>query len=653
MLCNIKEKTINMVYNLICFLIRIISFFTDIVMHPIKNISCVSVVVLYVLLYKVNMHKLSGKEMFLFSAGMVTILTFIVTFLQSVTVESSNKEKFYFGYNLKRNLYDNFWIKRLHEMHVKLFLWSIFVIPCLRIATNYNYEYKILNDIIKFLKKNENNLYCIWLSIIIVVCTYSTAILIESINITKNIFRLSNFYNPRNERAKHKIKQEVEKEYKIYFENVINDRIIDMFNISYNQITAYDLTVYLFNKAKEVTNNQDEFDEYLVHAYRAEYDCINAIFIKIDNLINSICKIENSNILQIKVFWLRKLLDKVRQYYREKWNGIEQFSYYKYSFSAMCQIINTDLKRLIKLENKFVEQNIDIEKVYNDCFEGYLSTDKLFYANRKKVNNVCISQIIDVLINMCQDSEMYEQLNFNHDIYEIFITLCQGNSLKNYISKVFNCIFDYTFKCQNRDGNFMKEFCRILELGYCDQFIIDEKQKCSYNEIMSGNYISDFQLRWLLSLLNNNDVIVALIFRIAYAERSGKGYMSVDQYRIWKERIRELLYKNTLYELNNDRYVDELIKKIENSRVSHFIYPQFIKWLWNSLFVDFDSIMYLEFKKLGDKGIRNNFGLCSYIILRSLLLDEESIYNSLLFTKSENEEIQKEMLLIKDIRIKL
>ena len=244
---------------------------------------------------------------------------------------------------------------------------------------------------------------------------------------------------------------------------------------------------------------------------------------------------------------------------------------------------------------------------------------------------------------------MYEELNFNNDIYVILNTLNLRHDLKNYISKVFEYIFDYILKCENRDNNFTKEFCNILKSDYCDQYIINEAEKYSYKEIMSGNNISDFQLRWLLSLLNNNDVVVALIFGLAYAERSGEDYMSVSTYKIWGEKINKLIYKNTLGALNDDEYIDEIIKKIKNSHVSHFIYPEFIKWLCKSLFVNFDSVMYHEFKKLGDKGIRNNFGLCSYMILRSLLLGKAKIYNSSLFTEDENKEIQKELLPIKEI----
>lgn len=482
MLSNIKEKVINFLHDVIYILIRLILFPIDIVMHPIKNISCIFIFILYMVLYKIDIYKLSGKEMFLFSAGMVTILTFIVTFLQSVTVESSNKGNFYFGYNLKTNLHDNFWIKKLYEMNIKLFLWIIFIIPGLRIATNYSYEFKILNDISDFLKKNENNLYCIWVCFIIVVCIYCAAVLIEAINFT---------------------------------------------------------------------------------------------------------------------------------------------------------------------ENKFINQSVDIKEIYNDLFQENYSSNELFCTNSKPVRNVCIAHIIDVLIEMCKKPQMYEDLEFDKDIYMIFDTLNRCNDLNNYISNVFVCIFNYTFKCEKRDGNFISAFCNKLQSEYCDQFIKNEAEICSYNKIMSGDNISDFQLRWLLSLLNDNDVIVAIIFCLAYAERSGKDYMSINTYRIWKDRTRELIYKNVLCKLNNDSCVDELIKKIHKSHVSHFIYPEFVKWLCKSFFVDFDSLMYQQFKDLGDKRIKNNFSLRSYMILRSLLLDEMEVYNSLSFTESENEEIQKELILVR------
>lgn len=61
MLRNIKEKIKNVLCDLIYRLGQLIMFFIDIVLHPIKNISCIFIVVLYVLLEKTNIHKLKER----------------------------------------------------------------------------------------------------------------------------------------------------------------------------------------------------------------------------------------------------------------------------------------------------------------------------------------------------------------------------------------------------------------------------------------------------------------------------------------------------------------------------------------------------------------------------------------------------------------
>ena len=90
-------------------------------------------------------------------------------------------------------------------------------------------------------------------------------------------------------------------------------------------------------------------------------------------------------------------------------------------------------------------------------FEDYFSNEKIF-RDSKMVGNICISRIIAVLIEICKKQEMYEELNFNNDIYVILNTLNLRHDLKNYISKVFEYIFDYILKCENRDNNFTKSF---------------------------------------------------------------------------------------------------------------------------------------------------------------------------------------------------
>ena len=636
MLCNIKEKLVNM-------LKEIISFTVDVVIHPIENISVFFTFASCIILSKTNIYKLSGKQMFLFSAGMVTILTFIVTFLQSVTVEANNKAEFYFGYNLKRDLYDNFWIESLYNIHIKLFLWIMFIIPCLRIVTNYNYEYKIFNNLNEFLKKYENNLYYIWISIAALVCVYCAAILIESINFAKNRFLSSNNYDSLNFTAKNKIESKVKKEYIRYFKSILNDNTVPLFSNFHKKIDEYELMEYLFNKAKEVTDTQADFIKYLDIAFKGESYYIYRIYNKIDKLIKKISKTNNSNRKNLRKLLLKKYLEKVKLYYVKKWSSILQSLYYEYSFTGVCGAINRDLLKLNELEDKFINKG-DAKEIYNEIFNNCGSLNKMSCVNSEEFSNGCISNIIDVLMEMCKNSAMYEELDFNNDIYMILKNLNKYTNLEKYISRVFDCIFDYSFNCENNSGNFIKNFRNKLKATYCEPFIIDEAEKCSYNKVMSIYNISDFQLRWLLSLLNNNDVIAVLIFSLAIAERSDKGYMAVSTYRIWKDRTNKLIYQNSIYELNNDGYIDELIDKIEKSHVSHFIYPSFVKWLWESLFDNFDSSKYQQFKELRDKGIRNNFNLCSYMIFRSLLLDKTSAYNRFLFTENENNEIQKELL---------
>lgn len=643
MLCNIKERIINLLCKLINMIKAIISFSIDVVIHPIENISFIFVFILYFILCETSVYKLSGKQMFLFSAGMVTILTFIVTFLQSVTVEANNKAEFYFGYNLKRDLYDNFWIESLYNIHIKLFLWIMFIIPCLRIVTNYNYEYKIFNNLNEFLKKYENNLYYIWISIAALVCVYCAAILIESINFAKNRFLSSNNYDSLNFTAKNKIESKVKKEYIRYFKSILNDNTVPLFINFHKKIDEYELMDYLFNKAKEVTDTQDDIIKYLEIAFKGESYYIYRIYNKIDKLIKKISKTNNSNRKNSRILLLKKYLEKVKCYYVKKWNSILQSLYYEYSFTGVCRAIKIDLLKLNELEGKFINKGV-AKEIYNEIFNNCGSLNKMSCVNSEEFSNRCISNIIDVLIEMCKNSAMYEELDFNNDIYIILKNLNKYTNLEKYISRVFDCIFDYSFNCENNSGNFIKNFRNKLKATYCEPFIIDEAEKCSYNKVISIYSISDFQLKWLLSLLNNKDVIVVLIFSLAIAERSDKSYMSNSVYRIWKDRTNKLIYQNTIYEFNNDGYIDELIDKIVKSNVSHFIYPSFVKWLWKSLFDNFDSSKYQQFKELRDKGIRNNFGLCTYMIFRSLLLDKTSAYNRFLFTENENNEIQKELL---------
>lgn len=133
--------------------------------------------------------------MFLFSAGLVTILTFIVTYLESHTIDLNKKENYYLGYNLKKqNMYNNFWLKSFNEVPIKLFLWVLASFPVIKMAVKYKYYIEILEIIKSFLNDNTY-VYSIWLSVVIVTCFYCTAILIESVCLSRISFVRSSLYD--------------------------------------------------------------------------------------------------------------------------------------------------------------------------------------------------------------------------------------------------------------------------------------------------------------------------------------------------------------------------------------------------------------------------------------------------------------------------
>ena len=49
---------------------------------------------------------------------------------------------------------------------------------------------------------------------------------------------------------------------------------------------------YIFRRANEVTDTQDEFNEYLNHVFSAESDCVDEIFIKLMILLSQFVKLK-------------------------------------------------------------------------------------------------------------------------------------------------------------------------------------------------------------------------------------------------------------------------------------------------------------------------------------------------------------------------
>ena len=127
--------------------------------------------------------------------------------------------------------------------------------------------------------------------------------------------------------------------------------------------------------------------------------------------------------------------------------------------------------------------------------------------------------------------------------------------------------------------------------------------------------------------------------------------MQVEEFDIWRKIISNKTLKGeNIDELDKNNYMHELCKIISNSCVSHFVFKEYLEWMWESLFEAFGDKKYKEFKKLAEIGVRRNFSLKSYVILRLLLCryskDEFKLFY---FSSAIKEQIKKDLVGIDEI----
>lgn len=182
------------------------------------------------------------------------------------------------------------------------------------------------------------------------------------------------------------------------------------------------------------------------------------------------------------------------------------------------------------------------------------------------------------------------------------------------------------------------------------EYLICKRHEVSKNILLRGDLMSKNILKYLLDFMQLEDIIEILIFRLAYAERSGRAIMKIDEFKVWESAINKHIAIKDIDDLKKTKFIDELCCEISKSHVSHFIFGEFIKWMWSSLFEKFDENIYAEFIKLGEKGNRRNFSLDSYIIVRLLLCNYSCMALSVYEFKEENKkQIENELCSIKDI----
>ena len=212
-----------------CFrkIFELFFFIIEIVIHPIKNISIWMIVLLSSLIAGNISIQLTGKDMFLMSAGLVSIMIFISNFLEKQTVDIDNKDNFYLGYNIKKlRFHDNFWLKRFNELPVSLLFWLIAGFPIIVICSKLEFNIGIFNKVFKSMNENIEYIKVIWISGFVVVSTYCTALLIESVALSSKTFSQSYLYKTTDLYEKIKIGKEIKQSFKKLFNNIFSFKTI-------------------------------------------------------------------------------------------------------------------------------------------------------------------------------------------------------------------------------------------------------------------------------------------------------------------------------------------------------------------------------------------------------------------------------------------
>ena len=237
---------------------EVLFFAYEIIRHPIKNISIWLVGLLVLLIYGNLSIGIKGKDMFFMSAGLVSIITFISNFLEKQTIDIDNKDNFYLGYNIKKlKFHKNFWLKKFNELPVKLLFWAIAIIPIITIFVELKYKSKVLNEMVEIIVAHIKYIDSIWLATFIVSSFYCTAILIESVNLSRKNFSQSYLYNITNNFERYEIKIEVKQDFKEIFNSIFNIKSILGLENNFNSNVERVIN-YIVNKGNAVSASDSE-----------------------------------------------------------------------------------------------------------------------------------------------------------------------------------------------------------------------------------------------------------------------------------------------------------------------------------------------------------------------------------------------------------
>lgn len=640
---NIKCGLMNLLRFCLTQIVEASIFVYEIIRNPIKNVSIWLIGILSLMIYENIEIALKGKEMIMMTVGLVSILTYISNFLEKQTLDIDNKKNFYLGHNIKKlKFHDNFWLKRFNELSVRLVLWVVALAPIVVICAEKNYRNEILNEIFENVAVEMKYIESIWLSVFIVVSFYSAALLIESVALSTESYSQNKLYKTINNSEKHVIKIKIKQYFRDLFKKVFGLKsILGSNNDFYDK--AEKAITYIINRGNEVSLTDSEKIEFHSRAFQCEEKEIDELFNKVYKYAQ--CDPNKKISHAIAVFLFNKIMNLLKFYYDVKWSSLIKLEVLPLEIITFAI---PDLNILLKIDKVFY-QNAEYKRIF---WGIYRSEDYYSHEDMTK-SNLCISKILAILKDKFRDINFLNQCNDMTMMMNLFDVLNRIDSQTKddrCFPPIFKILFRHIIDDRSKENAFVESFLTRMKNKRLPEYLISESNNVSKEILMSGDSITNDTLKYLLNFMHLEDIIVTLIFRLAYSERSDRPVMAIDEFKVWKTAIEKVKRSINIDDLEKSKFIDKLCDEISTSDVSHFIFEQFVRWMWSSLFQRFDENKYEEFVKLGVDGSRQDFSLDRYIIVRLLLCNYScrSLY-TFTFKKDNQAKMKSELCGIKDI----
>ena len=222
---------------------------------------------------------------------------------------------------------------------------------------------------------------------------------------------------------------------------------------------------------------------------------------------------------------------------------------------------------------------------YKEIFYGKYTQNNIFIEREKQDENINIAMIVDSINKIFSSKNFFESITFR-DLLDIFKILHEIDILVNeskYFNKIFKIYFRFIVDYNNRDSSLFIEFeeyrNNYIYKTMKVNFLLESHVTFCFNELLRGRNFRPEELEYMLRDLNFIQIVVVLIFNLAYRNRAHKNIMTLEEFKVWESAIERNYYSddNSYEVLKNSKIVEDLCNKIKNTNVSHFIYSKFIE----------------------------------------------------------------------------